>query len=374
MAVGRDIGVAVIGTGFMGGIHARAHNFVRQAFPDNAGYPVLKVVADVVEEGAKDAAFRYSFPRWTTNWRDVLDDPEVEVVDICAPPLMHAEMAIAAARAGKHVYCEKPVSRTIVDVEEIVSVIDQAGVQTFVGLNYPWCPALQYAQELIQSGRLGDLRVARVVFRADQDFAWSSVDWRWRMSSQHAGWGALGDLGSHCFDAARRLVGDVAELIGQTSISVPERRDPATGQMRVIDNDDSFQALVKWKNGATGTVEASRAATGDLARFEIEINGSQGAIFWDFRRFNELELFVYREDRRECGWTRVQMGPMHKDQGRFSPSAGHGIGYVEMKSIEIANFMNGIATGKQGSPSIHDYLKVARWLDAVPKQEWVRFD
>ncbi|MFN8525029.1 MAG: Gfo/Idh/MocA family oxidoreductase [Chloroflexota bacterium] len=370
----RDYGVALIGTGFMGGIHARGHNLVRQIFPDSAGFPVLKVVADVTEQDASAAAFRYSIPRWTTRWQDVLDDPEIEVVDICAPPFMHKRIAIAAAEVGKHIYCEKPVGRGTDEPADILAAVRKAGVKTAVGLNYRWCPALLYAKELLDAKRLGDIRIVRVLFFGDQDHLFEDRQWRWRMSAEHAGWGALADIGSHAFDMARHLVGDLTEICGRTAIDVRERPDPSQpgGGLREVDNDDTFAALVTFANGATGVIEGSRTAVGSLARFEVEITGSEGFLRWDFRRMNELELFVYGEDRREAGITRIQTGPHHNIQGNFTPSTGHNIGYTEMKTVEIKSFFDALARGENTCPNLDDYVAVSKYLEAVTKGGWVK--
>ena len=169
MGVAKEYGIGLIGTGFMGGIHARAHNLVRQVFPESAGLPVLKVVADVREADAAAAADRFGIPRWTTDWRALVADPEVAIVDICAPPFLHLPIATAAAAAGKPVYCEKPVGRDRAEAEEVWGAVRAAGVRTFVGFNYRWAPAVLYARDLIASGQLGEPSLARVAYLIDFD-------------------------------------------------------------------------------------------------------------------------------------------------------------------------------------------------------------
>src|SRR5436190_3346084 len=146
----KTFGVAIIGTGFMGSIHARAHTLVRQIFPDSAGFPELRVVADIDGPAAERAAFKHGIPRWVTDWREAIDDPSIDVVDISAPPFLHHEIATAAAALGKHVYCEKPVGRTLAEALAIQDAIHRAGVQSFLGLNYRWAPAVLYARDLIR--------------------------------------------------------------------------------------------------------------------------------------------------------------------------------------------------------------------------------
>src|SRR4051794_36693540 len=235
----RTIGVAIIGTGFMGSIHARAHTLVRQVFPELGAFPELRVVADIDGPAAERAAFKHGIPRWTTDWRDAIADPAVELVDISVPPFLHQEIATAAAKLGKHVYCEKPVGRTLDEGLAIQAAIHESGVQSFIGLNYRWAPAVQYARELIQAGKLGEIRNVRIAFRTDASAGPIGTTFTWRFSREAAGAGALADLGAHVFDMARYLAGDIAEICGTTSISVPTRRDPTRpeGQQdRVVDN------------------------------------------------------------------------------------------------------------------------------------------
>src|SRR5215207_9221339 len=239
----------------MGSIHARAHTLVRQVFPEAAAHPELRVVADIDGPAAERAAFKHGIPRWTADWRDAIADPAVELVDISVPPFLHQQIATAAAQLGKHVYCEKPVGRTLEEGLAIQAAIHQAGVQSFIGLNYRWAPAVQYARELIRSGRLGET-------------------FTWRFSREAAGAGALADLGAHVFDMARYLAGDIAEVCGMTQTTVPTRPDPTRPegqQQRAVDNDDSFAALVTFASGATGILEASRVATGCRADFEFTV-------------------------------------------------------------------------------------------------------
>lgn len=367
----RRFGVAVIGTGFMGAAHARAFTAVPQVFPGAEGLPELRAVADARLEDAEAAARRFGFARATDDWRSLLDDPEVAVVDVCTPPNLHVEMAGAAAARGKHVYIEKPVGRNVQETERIAQAIQRAGVRSFVGFNYPWAPALQYARQLLDAGRLGAVRLVRICFRTDA-MSDPGGPWVWRESREVAGHGALSDLGSHTFEMARRLVGPVREVCGMTSQSVQRRRDPA-GQEREVSNDDSFSALVVFANGATGTIEASRVATGYKSAFQVEVTGSAGALRWDMRRVNELEFYDASRAPLECGFTTIQMTPAHPFHGRFIPSPLP-LGYLETKIIEAHAFLDGLARGQDVPPTITDALAVARLLEAVPHRAWVRIE
>ena len=373
----RTIGVAIIGTGFMGSIHARAHTLVKQVFPDLPAHPELRVVADIDGPAAERAAFKHSIPRWTTDWRDAIADPSVELVDISVPPFLHQEIATAAAKLGKHVYCEKPVGRTLDEGLAIQAALKEAGVQSFIGLNYRWAPAVQYARQLIRDGRLGEIRDVRIAFRTDVMAGPIGAGYTWRFNREAAGAGALADLGAHVFDMARYLAGDIAEVCGMTTTSVPTRRDPtrpAGQQERAVDNDDSFAALVNFESGATGVLEASRIATGCRADFEFTVNGSIGAVRWYFPHLNELQLYLPQEDKREQGWTRLRMAAEHPPQGNFIPSPGQPLGYPDTKVIELRTLMEALASGEPASPNIDDWVMTARALDAVPQRRWVKIN
>src|SRR4051812_6529972 len=373
----RTIGVAIIGTGFMGSIHARAHTLVRQIFPEAAAHPELRVVADIDGPAAERAAFKHSIPRWTADWRDAIADPTVELVDISVPPFLHREIATAAAALGKHVYCEKPVGRTLAEALAIQDAIHRAGVQSFLGLNYRWAPAVLYARDLIRSGRLGEVRDVRIAFRNDSGAGPIGSTYTWRFNRDLAGAGALADLGAHVFDMARYLAGDLVEVCGTTTISVPTRRDPSRpeGQQdRAVDNDDSFAALVTFASGATGVLEASRVATGSRAEFAFEVAGSVGAGRWAFPHLSELDLSLPQRDSRDNGFPRLRRAAEHPPQGAFIPSPGQPLGYPEVKVIEVQALFAGLARGTALSPNIDDWVAVARALDAVPQRGWVRLD
>jgi predicted dehydrogenase len=369
----RRIGIALIGTGFMGGLHARAFNTLRNVSRQPKALPDLRVVADVREQDARAAAERWGFASATGDWRSVLSDPEVEVVDICTPPALHQEIATAAAEAGKHVYCEKPVGRNRAETEAIWQAIQRAGVRSFVGFNYRWSPAVQYARELSRSGRLGELRLVRISFRTDMA-ADAGGAYRWRYSAEQAGFGALSDLGSHVFDMARNLVGEIVEVCGRTMRSVEARPDlEQGGAIRAVDNDDSFQALVTFSNGADGVLEGSRVATGYKGDFRFELIGSEGSLSWTMQRVNELELYTTDGDPRERGFTLIRTGPDHPPFEMFLPSP-LGLGYAETKVIEARAFLDALADGVVARPTIEDAVIVARLLEAVPRRTWVQLE
>jgi predicted dehydrogenase len=301
----------------------------------------------------------------------------VELVDISVPPFLHQQIATEAAALGKHVYCEKPVGRTLEEGLAIQAAIHQAGVQSFIGLNYRWAPAVQYARELIQSGKLGEVRTVRIAFRTDAGAGPIGAGFTWRFNREAAGAGALADLGAHVFDMGRYLAGDIEDVCGTTATQVPTRRDlsrPEGRQDREVSNDDSFGALVTFKSGATGIFEASRIATGTRSDFEFEVTGSVGALRWYFPHLNDLHVYLPQEDRRNTGFARLRMSAEHPSQGNFIPSPGQPLGYPDTKVIELSTLMRALASGNPASPNIDDWVMTARALEAVPQRRWVKLD
>jgi predicted dehydrogenase len=366
----RGIGIGLIGTGFMGSIHARAYRSVPWIFPDAAAQPEVRVVADLRLEDARAFARRFGIPEWTDDWRALVGRSDVELVDVCTPPSLHLAIASEAAAAGKHVYCEKPVGRDLDETTAIWEAVRRAGVASFVGFNYRMAPAVMLAHELISGGRIGRVHQVKASFRTV--FGGSlQAPWSWRFSREQAGPGSLADQGSHVFDLALHLAGPIARICGTTSITIPERPDPSRpGAMRRVDNDDAFAALAEFANGATGLLDSSRVATGSRGELTFDVVGSQGALRWDFRRMNELRVCFADSPEAEQGFTTIQTGPANWPYGRFIPSP-LGLGYADTKVIEAYRVVEALAKGEVISPSIGDVLAVARLIDAVQRGSWV---
>lgn len=363
----KTLGVALIGSGFMGAVHARAYKALPLTFPDTV-HPDVRVVVDATDELAQAAARRLEIPSWTSDWRSLLDDDSIDIVDICAPPNLHREIGLAAAAAGKHVYCEKPLGVNTAETADLCEAAHQRNVASFVGFNYRWAPATIFARRLIAAGKIGAVRNFRAAFNSDWAAA-ADVPWAWRFDHKTAGYGALGDVGSHVFDMARFLVGEIAQVVGYTRQVVFERPLAGAGgsatATREVDNDDEWGALVRFESGATGLLEGSRVATGSKTRFAFEVIGSVGSLRWDFERMNELEVYAPQQDDALDGVTRVLMGNPHPFQGAFVPQAGIGIGFLETKVLEIMAFLEGISAGVAAAPTFDDGLAVARLLDRV---------
>jgi predicted dehydrogenase len=279
-------------------------------------------------------------------------------------------MAVAAAEAGKHVFCEKPVGRDLGETTLIWEAVQRAGIMSFVGLNYRLAPAVMLARDLIAEGRIGEIRQIRVSMRTAYSAGGQNIG-GWRYNREQAGAGTLADHGSHVFDLAMHLAGPIARLCGTTSVFVAERPDPTVrGATFVVDNDDTFAALVEFANGANGIIDASRVATGSRGELTFDIVGSAGAVRWDLRRLNELQLHAADAPDWEQGWTTIQTGPANGPYGRFIPSS-LGLGYVDTKIIEAHRIVQAVATGEAISPHIGDMVRVARCIEAVQQGGWV---
>ncbi len=371
------IGIGVIGMGWMGGVHSRAYRAVADRFPDCPLEAELVICADEVAARAREAQQRFGFARSATDWQAVIADPQVQVVLITAPNYLHLETALAAAAAGKHLLCEKPVGRSPAETAQIARAAQEAGVLTCTGFNYRWAPAVQRARQLIGEGKLGPLTHYRgrlfVGYASDPRSVLS-----WRLQREQAGMGALGDLMSHAIDMAMMLAGPVAKVVGQQETFIKERPVATPGQgdhyavksggpMQEVSNEDYVGALVRFKGGAYGVLEACRIIQGPQSEIGFEVHGTQGSIRWNFERMNEFELYLAEEGAIDPGYRRVLTSPRHPFHGAFSPGAGIGLGYEDLKVIEAYNFLQSIASGIQGEPGFATVLAVAEVQDAIER-------
>jgi predicted dehydrogenase len=356
----------------MGEVHSTSYRRVAVHFPECAGRARLVVAADQVEERARAAAAKLGYERTTTDWRDVISDPEVDAVSICAPNFMHREMAVAAAEAGRHFWGEKPLGALPEDTLAIARAAETADVRTIVGLNYRNPPAVQHARALIASGELGEINHFRMQFIASYS-ANPRGALSWRFSRELAGHGILSDLGSHAFDLAQFLCGPIVRTTATSAVLIPERPkiEMGTGthfsvvdgeaELGPVENEDWCAAIVEFESGLKGTVELSRVVVGAEARYWFEVNGTRGAVAWNFERMNELEHY------RDGGYARVLMGPAHPDFARFQPGQGIPMGYDDLKVIEAYRFLQSIADGEQREPGVREIAATARVLDAVAR-------
>jgi predicted dehydrogenase len=373
----RTIGIGVIGMGWMGMLHSQSYRQVPYAFPESEIEPRLIVCADDVEARAQKAKNVLGFERYTLDWREVLADPNVQVVNITAPNNLHVEMVKAAAEAGKHIMCEKPVGRSPDETAEIECIARKAGVFSFVGFNYRWTPLVQYTRQLIQDGKLGDLTHYRGRFFAMYGSNPHSV-LSWRFDKEVAGLGTLGDLMSHTADLAHMLVGRVKRVSALRKTFIKQRPLAVKGEgthfsVRTdgpfgdVTNEDYVGTLVEFENGVVGTLEVCRVVFGPKCENAFEVNGTKGAASWNFEKMNELQIYLPDGEGAHDGYVRLYAGPEHPFHGNFNPAPAAALGYNDLKVIEAHQFLKSVVEGKQGTPGFAEALAVAEFQDAVQR-------
>jgi len=370
------LGIGLIGSGFMGKTHALGFAIASRVF--DLPFDVdLAVLADVDAATAARAARSLGFRRSTGNWRELLDDPEVHVVDITTPNTLHYEMALAAIAAGKHVYCEKPLAPTAVEALEMTRAATKAGVATQVGFNYLKNPMLALAKRLIESGEIGEVRTFRGV-HAEDYMADAQSPWTWRLDPAGGG-GALADIGSHILATARYLVGPIAELIATVETPIAARPVKAGArETRPVEVDDVARLLVRFANGATGSIEANWIATGRKMQHDFEVYGSKGAIAFSQQRFNELDVY-FTDDRTGLrGFRTVFAGPEHEPYGAFCVAPGHQIGFNDLKAIEVRDFLRAVAGEPPAGPDFGEGYEIQKLVKlayrSARERRWLTVD
>lgn len=366
----RELKFGVIGTGYMGKAYAVALKVIPTLYPLSAN-PVCDMLASTCATGAQEKARAFGFERSTGDWRQLVDDPDIDVVGICSPTYLHKEMALAALAAGKHVICEKPLSLSSVDAFVMANAADQAGVQTLAGYNYCKNPATQLAKQLIQSGELGDI----VHFRGthNEDYLNDpSLPIDWRLKTDSAGRaGALGDLASHIINLAHYLCGPIAEVVGDCQVIYP-MRPTEEGKLKAVENDDQTDFLLKFDSGVLGSISASRVATGRKMGLTYEIIGTKGSVCFDQERLAELKFYSTNDPLQTRGYRTLLMGPEHPEYAYFCAGAGHGFGYNDMIMIEMKDMIEAIVANKPLWPSFRDAAHTASVVDAVLKSQMRR--
>ncbi|MFD5390479.1 Gfo/Idh/MocA family protein [Streptomyces sp. NPDC127074] len=369
------LGVAVVGFGWMGRVHTQAYVRLPHHFPQLSVRPELVAVADEVPGRAEEAAGRYGFATAVRDWHEVAADPRVQAVSIAAPNFLHREIGIAMARAGKHIWIEKPVGLTADDARAVAAAVAEAGVQGAVGFNYRNAPAVQTARAMIAAGEIGTVTHARVRLFSDYA-AHPEGALTWRYERARGGSGVLGDLASHGVDLARFLLGEIDALTADTAVFVPERARPtgataghtrATGgELGPVENEDYVSCLLRFASGARGVLEACRVSVGEQNTYGFEIHGTKGALFWDFRRMGELGV-SHGSAYQDQPVSTVYIGPGHGEYAAFQPGAANSMGYDDLKVIEAYHFMRSIAEGTAYGATLDDAVHSATVLDAMAR-------
>jgi predicted dehydrogenase len=357
--VGR-LGIGLVGSGFMGRAHAFAFNAVGQIF-DPPLKPELALLADRTPEVAGEAARQLGFARGVGDWRALVADPSVDVVAITAPNALHKPIALAALMAGKHVYCEKPLAATLADARDMAQAADRAGRVTLVGFNYLKNPIIGLAREIVLSGEIGEVVAFRGIHAEDYMV---DPDAPHSFRTDPEGGGALMDLGSHIVSLARHLVGPIEEVSAATGTVHASR--PAEGGARPVGVDDHGHCVVRFANGALGSVTASWVAPGRKMQLEFEITGTRGTIAFTQERFNELQLYVAgAEPAARAGIRTILSGPATPPYERFCPAPGHQLGFNDLKTIEVAHLLAAIAGREKPSPDFREAYEIQRTVAAV---------
>jgi predicted dehydrogenase len=359
----RDIGVGIIGTGFMGKAHGLAYRAAAGVFALKLN-PVLEIVADNCGEAARRAHAQLGFKRVTTDWRELVEDPAVEIVSITAPNAMHKEMSLAAIAAGKHVHCEKPIAASAQDGLIMTEAAERAGIVTQAGYNYIKNPLLQLAREMVEAGELGEIVSFRGV-HAEDYMADPASPYSWRVDPIGGG-GAVADLGSHIIGIARFLLGPITEVNADLETVVKER-PAAQGSVkkRKVLVDDIARLTVRFERGCGGSLEANWVATGRKMQLGFEITGSKGALAFSQERFNELHWYKQGGDGRQQGFTRIEAGPAHSPYGLFCVAPGHQLGFNDLKTIEVAHFLEAVAGGERRGPEFREAYEIQRVVDTA---------
>jgi predicted dehydrogenase len=373
----RRLNVGMIGGGFMGKAHSLAYAAMPMFFWPAPAIPVRHTLADVTDELATEAAARLGFSQGVGDWRRVVDDPEIDIIDIVTPNNSHAEIAIAAAAAGKHIICEKPLARSAAEAKTMLDAVQATGVTHMVAFNYRHTPAVALARKLIEGGSIGAIRNFRGTYLQD----WSAdpaSPLSWRFQKKVAGSGALGDIATHVVDMARYLVDEIASVNAVTRTYISARPVQNSGfdklgaaarltgvPMAPVDVDDEVITLLQFRNGAIGSLEASRNAYGRNNYLTFEIHGELGSIVFNYEQRDQLQVML-ADDPADCrGFRTIYTGPAHPHGEGLWPIPALGIGYGETKIIECSLFVSAIVEGRQPSPNFRDGYLNGLVADAI---------
>ncbi|MBN2451046.1 MAG: Gfo/Idh/MocA family oxidoreductase [Lentisphaeria bacterium] len=367
----KKLNVGMIGYGFMGRTHTNAHRQVN-AFFDIPFQPILKAVAGRRQDAVREFAARWGYESWVTDWRALVERKDIDLVDICVPNNLHAEIAVAAAQAGKMILCEKPLALDVEQGRRMVAAVDKAGVPNLVSFNYRRVPAVTFAKMLIDEGKLGRIFHYRANFLQDWTISPDVPQGgtaTWRLDVAAAGSGVTGDLLAHCIDTALWHNGPITRVNAMTETFVKERMHADTGKPQPVGIDDACTFFCRFANGSLGNFEATRYARGHKALYTFEINGEHASIRWDLHDLHRLEWFSHGDEGKLRGWRSIHV----TDHGGEQPYMDHWwvpglqIGYAESFVHQLADFLVAIAAGKPCAPTFRDALQTQKVCAAVLK-------
>ena len=363
----KPLNIGMIGYGFMGRAHSNAYAKVSHFF-DLEYKPVLKAVCARDAAKAQEFAAKWGYESVETDWKKLLERKDIDAVDICTPNNLHKEIAIAAAKAGKIILCEKPLAMDTAEGEEMCQAVEKAGVANIVWYNYRRIPAVTFAKQLIDAGKLGKIFHYRANFLQD----WTiSADLPqggaglWRLDAAAAGSGVTGDLLAHCIDTALWLNGGVKNVTAMTETFIKERTHTATGKKQEVKIDDACAFLCHFNNGSLGLFESTRYARGHKALYTFEINGEKASIKWDLHDLHRLQWFDHRTEGPLRAWSSIHVTDGEHPYMSHWWVPGLAIGYEHSFVHEVADFLEGLATGKPAGPTFRDALETQKVCDAV---------
>ena len=364
----KELRIGLIGCGFMGRTHSNGYNRVANFFPNLAYRPVLQAACSRNPEKVKAFAQQWGYASTETDWRALIARDDIDAVDICTPNDTHAEIAIAAAAAGKMILCEKPLSRTLAEGQLMVDAIEKAGVQNTVWYNYRRVPAVTLAKQLIDAGKLGRIFHYRANFLQD----WTinpelpqGGESLWRLDAEAAGSGVTGDLLAHCIDTAMWLNGGIRDVSAVTETFIKERVHQASGQKQKVGIDDACIFHCHFDNGSLGLFESTRYARGHKALYTLEINGEHASIRWDLHDLNHLEYFDHRDEGIVRGWRTIHVTDGDQPYMDKWWVPGLSIGYEHTFVHQVADFLQSLETGAPCSPTFQEALETQKVCEAV---------
>jgi predicted dehydrogenase len=369
--------IGMIGYGFMGRAHSNAYRKVNNFF-DLEYVPVLQAVCGRNAEKTRAFAETWGYASTERDWKKLIARDDIDAIDICVPNDLHMEIAVAAAKAGKAILCEKPLARTTREGEAMVKAVEKANVPNTVWYNYRRVPAVSLIQQVVAKGTLGKIFHYRANFLQDwtisPDVPQGGAG-TWRLDVDAAGSGVTGDLLAHCVDTALWINGSISTLTAMTETFVKKRKHAETGKVQEVGIDDAAGVLCRFENGSLGMFESTRYARGHKALYTLEINGEHGSLAWNLHDLNYVQFFDHRTEGRMRGWTSILVTDgEHPYLGRWWVP-GLSIGYEHSFIHQLADFLEGLSTGKPAAPTFRDALETTRVCDAIIKsgksQKWV---
>jgi predicted dehydrogenase len=363
----KPLRIGLVGYGFMGRTHSNAYKRVTDFF-ETEYHPVLQAVCGRNRDKVSSFAAQWGYQSAETDWKTLVAQPDIDLIDIATPNSSHAEIAIAAAAAGKMILCEKPLARNLEEARQMVDAVERAGVPNMVWYNYRRVPAVTFAKQIIDEGRLGRIFHYRAKFLQDWTISKDlpqGGQGLWRLDADAAGSGVTGDLLAHCIDTAIWLNGSIEKVTAMTETFIRERVHQETGKAAPVRIDDASAFLARFENGSLATFEATRYARGHKALYTFEINGEHASIAWDLHDLHRLQYFDHRDAGNLRGWRSIHITDSDHPYMKHWWVPGLQIGYEHTFVHQAADFLDGLASGKTPGPTFRDALETERVVDAV---------